>query len=132
MGLLAFGVRARIGEAMADRTIYSRPDVVRNRVDERARGRAIVLSGNAIRGAEQAGVPGVTLDTGYEARDKYIESVRGQASIALAAYEAGGHPMPNNDDAMEQLIGTLVEPLFAGLAWAELIADIEALGQKAA
>ena len=53
--------------------------------------------------------------------------------IALAAYEAGGHPMPKNDDAMEQLIGTLVEPLFpAGLAWAELIADIEALGQKAA
>ena len=38
--------------------------------------------------------------------------------------------MPKNDDAMEQLLGTLVEPLFAGLAWAELIADIEALGQK--
>jgi hypothetical protein len=132
MGRLAFAVGAKIGEAMGDRTIYGRADLVRNRVDERARGRAIVLSGDAVRRAAHAGVPGVTLDTAYEARDKYIETVRGLARIALAAYEAGGYPMPKNDGAMEQLLGLLVEPLFSGLAWAELIADIEALGQKAA
>jgi hypothetical protein len=132
MGRLAFAVGAKIGEAMGDRTIYGRPDLVRNRVDERARGRAIVLSGDAVRRAAHAGVPGVTLDTAYEARDKYIETVRGLAAIALAAYEAGGYAMPKNDSAMEQLLGLLVEPIFSGPAWPELIADIEALGQKAA